>query len=291
MASLRSLRKRIASTKSTRKITKAMKMIAAVRLRKAAEAISAARPYAVKMHEMLSHLAARIEGGTHPLLDREKEVKKVELLVLTSDRGLCGGFNTNILRKAEAFRRENAGKYEVTISVIGRKGRDYFAVRGISVRKYHVGVFDNLSYVKAQEIADEITGQYLAGAFDHVELVYNEFKSAISQRVVNETLLPVKPLAADLEAVEKNATDYDYEPDKIALLGELLKRYFASQIYRAMLESVASEYGARMTAMDSATNNASDMIDGLTLQYNRARQAAITKELMEIIGGSEALKA
>ena len=295
MASLRDLKRRILSVKSTRKITKAMKMIAAVRLRKAQEAIESARPYAVKLHEALSNLALRIEGKKPPLLQqKDKEIKKVELLVITSDRGLCGGFNSNILRYAERYRKEKVKDFKCSICIIGRKGWEYFQARGVPVRKQYLGVFDDLSYENSQKISEEIINEYLNETFDRVDLIYNEFKSAVSQQVVHETLLPVQPL--DVDSLQNHGltfvqSDYDYEPNKEDLLESILPRYFATQIYRAFLESIASEHGARMTAMENATNNATDMIDSLTLQFNRARQAAITTELMEIIGGAEALKA
>lgn len=263
-------------------------MIAAVRLRRAAEAIQAARPYALKLHQVLSQISARMEGKRHPLLERRDNIKKLELLVITSDRGLCGGFNGNILRLAERFRKENMDKYEITISVIGRKGAEYFAARRIPVRKRYVGIYENLSFDKAAEVAGEIVDEYSNGTFDRVDLVYNEFKSAVSQKVTVETLLPIVPM--EVAQMGPVVVDYEYEPSKEEVLDAILPRYFNSQVYRALLESVASEYGARMTAMESATNNASDMIGDLTLQYNRRRQAAITTELMEIIGGSEALK-
>lgn len=269
-----------------------MKMIAAVRLRRAQEAIVAARPYAIKLHEVLSLLAMRTEGDVHPLLAKSRDVKKLEFLVITSDRGLCGSFNSGILRMTErVYRERKARGEETTISVIGRKGYEYFNVRGIPVRKRFKNIFDGLNYQKAKDIAEDLVRDYLDGTIDQINLVYNEFKSALSQRVADEMLLPIKPLAA--LAVKDDGTtafDYDYEPDKHKLLDDLLPRYFNTQVYRALLESAASEHGARMTAMENASNNAKEMIGGLTLKYNRARQAAITKELMEIIGGAEALK-
>ena len=286
MPSLKDIRKRIASVKSTQKITRAMNMVAAAKLKRAQTRILELRPYAHKTHEVLSSVAARAGAEEiHPLLAR-REPKQVMLVVLTSDRGLCGGFNSNINRLAErTLRRSDLG--HVSLSICGRKGRDYFRRRGADVRHEFMGVFERLDWDQAAEIARVIVDEYGKRELDAVHLVYNEFKSAISQKVVAEALLPISPLpsSGDLAPV-----DFLYEPSKRALLDRLLPMYVETEVYRALLESVASEHGARMTAMDSATKNANEMIDDLTLSYNRARQAAITKELMEIIGGAEALK-
>jgi F-type H+-transporting ATPase subunit gamma len=286
MPSLKAIRRRIASVRSTQKITKAMKMVAAAKLRRAQTAILEARPYAIKLHEVLSDLAARAGGGAaHPLLARREE-RRVMLLVLTSDRGLCGAFNANISRRAEKFLEEQrrAGA-EVSFSIVGRKGRDYLRRRRYDIRREYMNVLAELHPDRAQEIASNIVEDYGAQDLDAVYMVYNEFKSAVSQRVVVEKLLPIEP--ADVE----NPVDFIYEPGKAELLDFVLPRYVGAQIWRALLESVASEYGARMSAMEAAASNAGEMIAKLTLTYNRARQAAITKELMEIVGGAEALKA
>jgi len=288
MAALKDIRKRISSVKSTQKITRAMKLVAGARLRKAQQNIERLRPFAVKTYEVLSGVAARVGGDeeAHPLLAR-REPKSVMLVVLTSDRGLAGAFNSNICRAA--YRRwkelETEGS-DVCFGIIGRKGRDYFKRRGADIRHDFLGVFEDLSSDKAGEIGRYIVEDYTSLNLDACYLVYNEFKSAISQQVVIEPFLPIKPM----DLPEDQLGDFIYEPNQQALLDSLLPMYVRIEIYRALLESVASEHGARMTAMDAATNNASDMIDRLTLQYNRARQAAITKELMEIIGGAEALK-
>ncbi len=287
MATLKDIRKRIGSVKSTQKITRAMKLVAAARLRKAAEGIEHLRPYAVKTHEVLSSVAARVgpDEEAHPLLAR-REQKKVMLVVLTSDRGLAGAFNSSINKAAFLrWKQLEAEGAEVSFGIVGRKGRDYFNRRGAQVRHDFLGVFEDLSSDKAGEIGRYIIDDYTALDLDACYLVYNEFKSAINQEVVVEPLLPITPLE-----LAEDESDFIYEPNQRALLDTLLPMHVEVQIYRALLESVASEHGARMTAMDAATNNASDMIDRLTLQYNRARQAAITKELMEIIGGAEALK-
>jgi F-type H+-transporting ATPase subunit gamma len=237
---------------------------------------------------VLSGVAARVspEEEAHPLLAR-REPKKVMLVVLTSDRGLAGAFNSNICRAAfNRWKELEAEGSEVVFGIIGRKGRDYFTRRNANIRHDFLGVFEELSVDKAGEIGRYIVEDYTTDNLDACFLVYNEFKSAISQEVVIEPFLPIHPM----ELAEDRLGDFIYEPNQGALLDSLLPMYVEVEIYRALLESVASEHGARMTAMDSATSNASDLIDRLTLQYNRARQAAITKELMEIIGGAEALK-
>jgi len=288
MAALKDIRKRIGSVKSTQKITRAMKLVAGARLRKAQENIEALRPYALKTFEVLSSVAARVspEEELHPLLAR-REPKRVMLVVLTSDRGLAGAFNSNICRAAyRRWKELEAEGAEVSFGVIGRKGREYFKRRDANIKHDFVGVFEDLSSDKAGEIGRYIVDEYTSADLDACYLVYNEFKSAITQQVCIEPFLPIEPM----ELPEDQPGDFIYEPNQEALLDSLLPMYVEVEIYRALLESVASEHGARMTAMDSATNNASDLIDRLTLQYNRARQAAITTELMEIIGGAEALK-
>ncbi|MEZ4287307.1 MAG: ATP synthase F1 subunit gamma [Polyangiales bacterium] len=288
MASLKDIRKRIGSVKSTQKITRAMKLVAGARLRKAQENIERLRPYALETLKVLSEVAARTAGEeeVHPLL-AVRDPQRVMLVVLTSDRGLAGAFNANICKAA--YRRwqalEAEGR-EVCFGIVGRKGREYFKRRGADIRHEFTGVFENLDAESAGEIGRYIVDEFTSESLDAVYLVYNEFKSAISQEVVLEQLLPIVPC----DNLEDATVDFIYEPHKRALLDRLLPMYVQVESYRALLESVASEHGARMTAMDSATTNASEMIDKLTLQYNRARQAAITTELMEIIGGAEALK-
>ncbi|MCC7537336.1 MAG: ATP synthase F1 subunit gamma [Deltaproteobacteria bacterium] len=303
MPSLKSIKKRINSVKSTQKITRAMKMVAAARLRKAQQRILELRPYAIKTYEVLSSVAARAGGEeAHQLLAR-RPPNKVLLVVLTSDRGLAGGFNANICRRAyQVWKDETDEHHEITFAVIGRKGRDFLHRRKANVRHEITGVFENLSYEKAAEIARVVIDEYKRADLDAVYLVYNEFKSAISQKVTIEQLLPIRldHGAPPPESVTKHveteagseapAIDFIYEPDKATLLDRLLPMYVEVEVYRALLESVASEHGARMTAMDAATKNAGEMIDRMTLVYNRTRQAVITKELMEIIGGAEALK-
>jgi len=290
MASLRDIRNRIKSVKGTQKITGAMKLVAASKLRRAQEAILAARPYALEIGSMLRRVAARVpteEGkAPHPLLAVHPP-KRVLLVVLSSDRGLCGSFNINILRRAEEAIKEKRVEFEILeLASIGRRGRDYFAKRKQATLRDFPGVFENLTFRRATEIAEGLAKEYVEHDLDAVFLLYNEFKSAISQEVVVQPLLPI--VEEELPAGE-TAGEYIFEPNTEEVLDRLVPRYMATIIWRVLLESSASEHGARMTAMDNATRNASELVDSLTLQYNRARQAAITRELMEIIGGAEAL--
>ena len=287
MPSLQGLRRKIGSIKNTQKITKAMKMVAAAKLKRAQERILAARPYAKKMAVVLGSLASRANRQAHPLL-RKSTGNRFELLVVTSDRGLCGAFNTNILRKAVEFLRQKqeAGS-TVTVSVVGRKGRDFFRRRPWTRRQEWVGVFDRLSYEHALDIGGDIVQQFTSGTFDELHIVYNEFKSAIQQRVVVEKLLPIESLD---QQGEKLGGGYLFEPDEEELLKALLPKHIEVQTFHALMESAAAELGARMAAMDGATRNAGELIQKLTLYYNKTRQAAITKELMDIVGGAEALK-
>ncbi len=287
MASLQDIRRRIASVKNTQQITKAMKMVAAAKMKKAQEAILSARPYAQKMHLVLSSLAARTEHEAHPLL-KVREEERVGILVLTSDRGLCGGFNSNISRQALRFFKEQQEKQnQITLNIIGKKGRNFFKSREIQMDQVYTDLSGKVDYRKAEEIGRDMVEPFVKEELDVIYLIYNEFKSAISQKVVVERLLPVEPLEV---TDEMNAVEYLYEPSEKEVLAEILPQYVESQIYRAFLESEASEQGARMTAMDSATNNATDLIHHLTLTMNKARQAQITREISEIVGGAEALK-
>ncbi len=288
MPSLRDIKRKITSVKKTQQITKAMKMVAAAKLRRAQDRVIAARPYSRKMLAVIANLAGRVERAQHPLLAK-REPKKVKLLVLTSDRGLCGAYNTNIVRQAvAAVRQFQAEGKEVRINVIGRKGRDFFRKRS----QYTLGkVWSDLGmieYEKAADVGKNIVERFVAGETDEVYLLYNEFKSVIQQKVTLEKLLPVEPPAEADPFMA--AVDYLYEPTPEAILSSILPKHIEVQVYRSMLESQASEMGARMTAMDSATRNARDMIDKLTLKFNKQRQAAITKEISEIVGGAEALK-
>src|SRR3990172_11462381 len=282
MAGLRDILRRIRSVKNTQQITKAMKAVSASKLRKAQAAMLAARPYANKLVTVLGTLAARARREYHPLL-AHRGSRRVELLVLTSDRGLCGSFNTNILKRAVALFHEKKNEgCDITLNVVGRKGRDYLKRRSYELRKDWTGISGHLSYSHASMIAQEVIQNYVNAEVDEVYLVYNEFKSAIAQQVIAEKILPIEPPKATYESV---FGDYIYEPSPEAVLETLLPKHVEFQVYRALRESEASELGARMTAMDAASGNAKDMIARLTLKYNKARQAAITKELMEIIGG------
>ncbi|MFP6685208.1 MAG: ATP synthase F1 subunit gamma [Polyangiaceae bacterium] len=310
MASLKEIRKRIVSVKSTQKITRAMKMVAGARLNRAQLRITELRPYAVKTKQVLSEVtqqarknlaevneeanaqALALDDDQHPLLDVRPE-RSVMLVVLTSDRGLCGGFNTSICKLAEKQWREREAKgQQVKLMVVGRKGRDYFTRRKAPL-EYIPDVWNNLDWSTSRVLAKTVLGHFLRSdaPVDAIYFVYNEFKSAMTQDVVCEALLPVaNPTEKEAANDEEHNVEFLFEPSKDGLLEQLVPMYVQISILRALFESMASELGARMTAMDAATNNAGDMIDRLTLKYNRARQAAITTELMEIIGGSEALK-
>ena len=288
MATLRDIRRRIRSVESTQKITRAMKLVAAAKLRRAQERIMSARPYAVKMAELLSSLVRRAEGEAHPLLVRREAARK-RLVIITADKGLCGAFNSNILRASLAFLREQ-GEASVTLVVVGKKARDFYRRRPYRIKSEMLGFFDRLAYSHAQELAGGLMQEYLAGEVDEVHLMYNEFRSVAVQRVKREQLLPIEPAATPDGEGEAAAGDYIYEPSPEAILAALLPRHVTTQVYRALMESVAGEYGARMTAMEAATKNAKEMIGVLTIQYNKARQERITKELLDIVGGAEALR-
>ena len=286
MANLKDIRKRIGSVKNTQQITKAMKMVAAARLRKAQEGIETMRPYAYRLRDVIGQLAARADFSDHPLLE-QREPKNIHLLILTSDRGLCGGFNANINRTAERYIRDNEfGHESMVLDVVGRKGNEYFKRRPTEIANFFSDILADPSIEAASEVAEQVVADFVDGKLDAVYVVYNEFKSAITQEVVVEQLLPVVPV--EVESSD-SITDFIYEPSKEELMNAVLPRHLTVQIYRMLLESVASEMGARMSAMDSATKNAGELIDKLTLQYNRARQANITRELMEIISGAEAI--
>ena len=287
MATLRDIQRRIRSVQSTQKITKAMKLVAASKLRRAQERIMAARPYAIKMGELLSGLVGRTEGDAHPLLARRTTGRK-RLVVITADKGLCGAFNSNILRASLAFLREQ-GNVDVTLVVVGRKARDFYRRRQWQLKSEMLGFFDRLAYSHAQELANELMQSYLAEEVDEVSLMYNEFRSVAVQRVKRQQLLPIEAEAAE-PGHGTAGGDYIFEPSPDAILASLLPRHVTTQVFRALMESVAGEYGARMTAMESASKNAKEMIDVLTIQYNKARQERITKELLDIVGGAEALR-
>jgi F-type H+-transporting ATPase subunit gamma len=283
MPALIDIRRRIRSVKSTQQITKAMKMVSAAKLRRAQEAMFAARPYARKMLEVLNGLATRARPDLHPLLEQRGD-GRILLVVVTADKGLCGGFNANIIRTAARFvaQPHHQGK-SIQLDLVGRKGRDFFRRRTVKVRSEHVGVFQALRYTTAQQIAHELIRLYTEHEVDQIFVVYNEFKSVIQQRVVVERLLPIERLA--LQPSEP-IVDYLYEPGPERIFEAILPKHVEVQVWRALLESSAAEHGARMTAMDAATNNAGEMIDRLTLYMNKVRQAAITKEIIEVVSGA-----
>ncbi|MFZ1060444.1 MAG: ATP synthase F1 subunit gamma [Candidatus Rokuibacteriota bacterium] len=285
MATLRDIRRRIRAVQSTQKITRAMKLVAAAKLRRAQERILEARPYAHKMSDLLGNLALRTAPERHPLLAR-REGGRRQIVIITADKGLCGAFNTNVIRRSLEFIRqgEEAG---LTLVVVGRKARDHYRRRAWTVKSEMLGFFDRLAYSHAAELSTRLIQDYLTEETDEIHLIYNEFRSVSVQRVVREQLLPITPAAVPVDAA---VVDYLYEPSADAILAALLPRHVTIQAYRALMESLAAEYGARMTAMEAATKNASEMIDLLTIQYNKARQERITKELLDIVGGAEALR-
>jgi F-type H+-transporting ATPase subunit gamma len=291
MATLRDIRRRIRSVQSTQKITRAMKLVAAAKLRRAQERILAARPYASKMGELLGNLvsAAGPEGDVaHPLLEQRQGPRR-QIVIITADRGLAGAFNSNIIRRALEFIWQSNAP-DVTLVVVGRKGRDFYRRRRQwTIKRELIGFWDRLAYGHAAELADSFMQQYLDGEVDEVHLVYNEFRSVAVQRPRREQLLPI-PRGESRAGAEAPAVDYIYEPGPAAILNDLLPRHVRTQVYRALMESLAGEYGARMTAMEAATKNATEMIEVLTIQYNKARQEKITKELLDIVGGAEALR-
>ena len=286
MPSLIDLRRRIRAVKSTQQITKAMKMIAASRLRKSQERVVNARPFAIEALRMLRDLAARTDASAHPLL-AVREEKTILAFVLTSDKGLCGSFNTNIIKAAGQAILARSDQM-VTLGLIGRKGRDFFRRRGYPVAYERVNVFQHLKFEDAEDIANVAIEAYATAKIDAVYLIYNEFKSVIQQRIVAEKLLPIP--RADLNEIDAAArVDYIYEPDPATLFDRILPGHVRVQVWHALLESAAAENAARMTAMDAATKNATDMIDGLTLYMNKVRQAGITREIIEVVSGAEAL--
>jgi F-type H+-transporting ATPase subunit gamma len=286
MASLRDIRKRIASVKNTQKITNAMKMVSAAKLRRAEEAIKAARPFAEKMRDVMLSLAARTNPGVHPMLV-VRPVEKVLLVLITADRGLCGAFNTNLNRRSEAFIREMKAKgVQVDMINVGRKGNDYFRRRNVNIAEKFVNVMNNVDFQLAGQVVDAAARGFTSGDYQEVYILYNSFRSAVTQILTLRKLLPVSPEGEDV----KRRREYLYEPSEEELLAAIIPRYVANQVLTGMLDSVASEHGARMSAMEAATTNAEEMIHKLTLKLNRRRQESITTELMEIVGGAEALK-
>jgi len=285
MATLLDFRRRIRSVKNTQQITRAMKFVAAARLRRAQEKAFAARPYARLMQRVLRSAMARVENPTHPLMARRPE-ERLLVLVLTGDRGLCGAFNTNVIRRAVEFLREHQQR-TLELVAIGKKGRDFLRQRKWTLFAEHINIMTRVESSQAKEIATQVIERYAATEVDAVYAVYNEFKSVLTQRLVVEKLLPIEPASLDAPAGERETpVDYIYEQPPEEILGRLLPQHVETQILRVMLESSAAEHAARMTAMDSATNNAADLIEQLTLHMNKVRQAAITKEILEVVSGA-----
>ena len=293
MATLRDIKRRIKGVKNTQQITKAMKMVAAARLRRAQENIMNARPYSRKISAVLGHLL-KLEGNSGDLFFQSRDVNRVALVVVTSDRGLCGSFNMNVIRNAEELLKgelkplNDSGN--VDIYCIGRKGNEYFTKREYNVVGSHIGIFSNLKFEFAVKLVTELTQRYLAGEIDKIVVAYNEFRSVMQQKYTLETLLPVEKIDSAESAEHHQAVEYIYEPDKQSIINSLLPRHLKALLWKILLESYAAELGARMTAMDMATENAKELIRSLTITFNKERQAAITKEILEIVSGANALK-
>jgi F-type H+-transporting ATPase subunit gamma len=284
MATIIDLRRRIRSVKNTQQITKAMKMVSAAKLRRAQDRMMASRPYTAKMMEVLSSLATRANPEDHPLL-KVKGDQNVELMVVTADKGLCGSFNANLIKAALHF-LDQRRNYNLSLHLVGRKGVDYFKKRKYIITHQYTNIFRQVRFEDAREIAEKTIRAYTEGDLDAIYIVYNEFKSMLSQRIILKRLLPLERLP---EPTAEQTLDYIYEPDPETIFDKLLPHYLEIQIYQALLESSAAEHAARMAAMDSATNNAKDMIESLTLTMNKIRQAAITKEIIEVVSGAEGL--
>ena len=289
MATLSDIKRRISSVKSTQQITKAMKMVAAAKLRRAQERLMNARPYAEGLNAILGHIAAQQSADTHPLLE-VRDVKNVLYLVISSDRGLCGSFNANVNRQARRFVDEHAGQNGVKLITFGRKGFEFFTRRQYGIQEKFINLLNELEFAHAVRVSTAIQKLYTSGRFDRVFAVHNWFKSAGTQEVVVRQLLPLEPVMPEVEQSKFELVDYLYEPGPREILDAIIPKNLNIQIWRMLLESYAAEQTARMVAMDSATDNAQDMIHQLTLSYNKARQAAITKEISEIVGGAEALR-
>jgi F-type H+-transporting ATPase subunit gamma len=289
MPSLIDLRRRIRAVKNTQQITKAMKMVAASKLRRAQERIVNARPYAIQMQRVLASVASRVDPSVHPLLqvrERRPDTRTL-VVVVTADKGLCGSFNTNVIKAAGGFIVESPEP--CSLGLVGRKGRDFFGRRGFSVLFEQIGIFQKLRYDAAQAIAQTAIEAFVSGRADRVLLIYNEFKSVLSQRVVIDHLLPIARAEVDGASAPQSQIDYLYEPSPQEIFNQLLPRYVEAQVYRALLESNAAFFAAQMTAMDTATKNSGDMISSLTLYMNKVRQAAITREIIEVVSGAQAL--
>ena len=281
MANVRDIRRRIRSARNIQQITRAMKFVSAARLRRAQDRVVAARPYARQMLAVLNSLATRVPEQSHPLLARRGD-EKIELVVISADRGLCGAYNTNIMRQAVEFLKEHSGR-QVELNILGKRARDFFRRRSFTIRHEAINVLQKPSFDDAAAIARDLIDGFVSGEKDQVWIVYNEFKSVVQQRVVVEPLLPIQRLA---HVDDAGRLDYLYDEPPAKIFGNLLPRHVETQVFRAMIEAAASEHGARMTAMEAATNSASEMIESLTLYANKVRQAGITKELIEVVSGA-----
>jgi len=292
MATLRDIRQRISGVKNTQKITKAMKMVAAAKMRRATEAIIAARPYAKKMRELLQHLSAQVDVTKYPQF-AERDIKSVAIVVVTADRGLCGAFNSNIIKAAVHHINTNYAELhadgKVKLFLVGKKAAEFFGKRNYNVAAKHTGIFNQLNFTFAKSLTTEIVDGFVKGEFDKVEIIFNEFKNAVQQKLTIEQFLPVVQEQA-VNQKKHDATDYIYEPGKDEIVSALVPKHLNFSLWRVLLDSNAAFYGAQMTAMENATTNAKEIIRVLQLNYNKARQAAITKELLEIVGGAEALR-
>ncbi len=299
MANLRDIRRRIAGIRNTSKITQAMKMVASAKLRRAQDAIMAARPYANAMAGLVHHLMPRIDRSAMPLLRERASIDRILVVVVTADRGLCGAFNSNIIKQAVSrITGTHADWYStgrLELLCIGRKGHQFFSKRRYTVRDSHLGIFSDMSYAMAKGIVDGIVAGYMRGEYDQVDIIYNEFKSLVQQHVVVDQMFPIPSDATPTVSIAGKTfhefIDYIYEPSESALLEQLIPQHLAMQLWRALLESNAAEQAARRTAMDAATSNANDLIDSLKLVYNSARQSSITKEILEVVSGANAMKA
>jgi F-type H+-transporting ATPase subunit gamma len=289
MPSLIDLRRRIRAVKSTQQITKAMKMIAASRLRRAQDRVVAARPFAQRMLKVLNGLVSRVDQDAHPLLRIPPPgAGRPLLIVITADRGLCGSFNSNVIKAAGQFILKETPGRDIALGLIGRKGRDFFRRRGFDVRYEAIGIFQKMTFGDAVDIADAAIEEFTSGNASSVYLVYNEFKSVMTQRIVVERLLPIPRLEGEAAADAGANVDYLYEPAPERIFRDLLPRHVQIQVYRALLESNAAFFAAQMTAMDAATRNSADMLENLTLYMNKVRQAAITREIIEVVSGAAA---
>ncbi len=285
MANLKEIRNRISSVKSTMQITSAMKMVSAAKLKKAQDAITAMRPYANKLTELLQNLSATLDGDSGSKFSQQRELNKVLIVAITSNRGLCGAFNSNIIKEARRLTEEVYIGKEVSLVTIGKKGNDILS-KSINIDFNNNDVFDNLTFDNVAEIAEALMAKFTDGEYDKIELVYNKFKNAATQIVMTEQYLPIVPVQSEDTNVN---LDYIFEPSKVEIVEQLIPKSLKTQLFKAIRDSFASEHGARMTAMHKATDNATELRDQLTLSYNKARQAAITNEILEIVGGAEAL--